>query len=310
MATMIPDTIDFSAYLDESDAEHKVRRADVFVEDVIRYFHSPDEIQGDWLPWPKTRNLIRLRGGEVSLWNGYNGHGKSLALGMVCLGLVQQGRSVCIASMEMRPTTTLARMCRQAFQGRNPDIEFIRRFGKGTNHKLWLYDQQGTVKPEKMLAIIRYCADQLKIGHIVIDSLMKCGMGEDDYNAQKAFVDSLTATARDHDIHIHLVVHARKQQDEDKLPGKMDVKGTGSITDQVDNVFTVWRNKKKERSIQEGLNHDTKAPDALLICDKQRNGEWEGRIQLWFDPASQQYIENGTGRLITLTPDNFEDSGS
>lgn len=300
MATMIPDTIDFSAYLDDSDAAHKVRPASAFVDDVIRHFHAPDEQRGACLPWPKTRNLIRLRAGEVSLWNGLNGSGKSLALGMVCLGLIDQGETVCIASMEMKPAVTLARMCRQAYGAETPDSGFITTFSKATNRRLWLYDQQGTVKPPKMLAVVRYCADQLRVRHFVIDSLMKCGMGEDDYNAQKGFVDSLTAAARDFGIHIHLVTHARKQADEKTPPGKMDVKGSGAITDQVDNVFTLWRNKPKEREMQEGKNFDPKAPDALLICDKQRNGEWEGRVSLWFAPMSQQFGENGAARPVVF----------
>ncbi|MCX7161491.1 MAG: AAA family ATPase [Rhodocyclales bacterium] len=300
MATLLNDTIDFGAYMDDTDAAHKVRSTEVFVEDVIRHFHAAEEQHGCWLPWPKTRSLIRLRSGEVTLWTGYNSHGKSILLGMICMGLVQQGQGVCIASMEMKPAVTLGRMCRQAYGDRRPDVGFIREFSKGTNRRLWLYDQQGTVKAEKMLAIVRYCADQLKVGHIVIDSLMKCGMGEDDYNAQKAFVDSLTATARDHDIHVHLVAHARKPKDDKTPPGKMDVKGTGSITDQVDNVVTVWRNKAKELASQDGSNYDPKAPDAVLICDKQRNGEWEGKIPLWFHSPSGQFIENGVDGPMAL----------
>ena len=41
---------------------------------------------------------------------------------------------------------------------------------------------------------------ELKIGHVVIDSLMKCVRG-DDYNGQKEFVDEPTALARDNQIH-------------------------------------------------------------------------------------------------------------
>ncbi len=70
----------------------------------------------------------------------------------------------------------------------------------------------------------------------------------------------------------------------------MDVKGSGSITDQVDNVLLVWRNKPKERDVQAGKKVADGEPDALLICEKQRNGEWEGRFTLWFDRDSQQYV--------------------
>ena len=293
MATMIRDSIDFSGYMEDTDAAHKVRSTADFTDEVIAHFHNPEDQKGQFLPWHKTRNLFRFRPGEVTLWNGMNGHGKSLAMGMVCMSLVAQRQQVCIASMEMKPAVTLARICRQAHMNPMPSPEFIRDFHDSTNRRLWLYDQQGTVKADKMLAVVRYCADKLKVSHFVIDSLMKMGIPEDDYTRQKQFVDSLTATARDYSIHIHLVAHAKKGPDESKAPGKYDVKGSGAITDQVDNVLTVWRNKAKERAMAEGRPHELRDPDALLICDKQRNGEWEGRVSLWFDPASQQFMESG-----------------
>ena len=43
----------------------------------------------------------------------------------------------------------------------------------------------------------------------------------------------------------------RKLQDETKIPGKFDVKGTGAITDMVHNVFIWWRNKPKEEGAAE-----------------------------------------------------------
>ena len=80
------------------------------------------------------------------------------------------------------------------------------------------------------------------------------------------------------------------------------MKGSGSITDQVDNVMTVWRNKKKEMLIDTGKATDEvlSQPDALLVCDKQRHFEWEGRIALWFDKSSFQYIERPNALPINL----------
>ena len=68
---------------------------------------------------------------------------------------------------------------------------------------------------------------------------------------------------------LHLVAHARKGQDESKAPRKMDVKGSGNIVNQADNVFSVWRNKPKEEA---DCPPETD-PDAILYVDKQRNGE-------------------------------------
>jgi twinkle protein len=124
-------------------------------------------------------------------------------------------------------------------------------------------------------------------------------MDEDDYNGQKKFLDELTAIARDKQIHIHLICHSRKLADENSPPGKMDLKGSGSITDQADNCVTVWRNKKKEALAAQG-KADEKAPDNLLIIDKQRNGEWEGQIALWWHRASGQYVAAPNGHPLSL----------
>lgn len=70
----------------------------------------------------------------------------------------------------------------------------------------------------------------------------------------------------------------------------MDIKGSGAITDIADNVFSVWRNKDQAPG----------EPNALLQCDKQRNGEWEGKISLWFDTQSFYYLESEKSKPISL----------
>ena len=137
----------------------------------------------------------------------------------------------------------------------------------------------------------RYCAVELGIQHIFIDSLMKCVAAEDDYNQQKYFVDELTSLARDHNVHIHLIHHLRKAGSIEQMPSKADIKGSGAITDQVDNVFLVYRNKKKEHDIQSGKDVDQNVFDAMLMCEKQRNGEAEDWYSLWYHKDSQQFLD-------------------
>ena len=302
MQLLTPDTVDFAAYMRETEGKQNVRPAKLYVQELIDELGTESTERRAYLPWEKTHNLIQFRPGEVTLWGGVNGHGKSLMTGMASLSLMAQDEKVCIASFEMKPKTTLARMARQ-WSAESPQGEFSNdprvveafrdlfgQFRDFTDRRLWLYDQQGTVETKMLIGVIRYCAKELGITHFFIDSLMKCVAAEDDYNGQKAFVDEITAIARDHGMHIHLIHHIRKLSSEEQTPDKTDVKGSGSITDQVDNVMLVWRNKKKERDFQSGKKVTETEPDALLICDKQRNGEWEGRISLWFDKVSQQFV--------------------
>ena len=292
MANFIADDIDFAEYMDLTEHDQRVIPSGQYAEDVVAYFWDEKRERGDVLPWEKTLGKIAFRPGEVTLWAGYNGHGKSLALGQLCCALVTQAKNMCIASLEMKPVITLARMCRQAAGSSKPDPDFIRLFHQVTDRCMWIYDQQGTVSAEKMIGVMRYVAEVKGCKHFVLDSLLKCGIAEDDYTAQKMFVDRICTVARDTGMHIHFVAHSRKGKDENTPPGKMDVKGTGSITDQVDNVITWWRNKAKEDAARTGKPMDDGDPDAILVCDKQRNGEWEGKVGFWFEPASLQYVES------------------
>ena len=297
------DEIDFSAFEKETDAQQKVKPASMWVNELIDRIRNPVKQPRALMPWRKTHGMVQFRPGEVTVWGGANGNGKSLVTGQIALSLCAQGEKVCIASFEMKPAKTLERMGRQ-FSGFNPDdpafagsedamrelVDVYEQFRDWTYERLWLYDQQGTVTAKQVAAVVRYCAKERGITHFFVDSLMKCVASEDDYNGQKMFVDELTSIARDNGIHVHLVHHIRKPADESHKPSKYDYKGTGAITDQVDNVISVWRNKAKEKKKDEGKAVDSAEPDALLICDKQRNGEWEGSIGLWFHRESMQYV--------------------
>lgn len=298
-------------YAHGPDEAAQIIPASAYCQRVIDRFYGCDDLFNTHhrMPWSKTHGHINFRPNEVTIWSGYNGSGKSLLLGQVMLGVMSQGGRVCVASMEMKPEATLGRMVRQSAGNSEPPIQYIKDFHAWTDDKLWIYDQQGTVNPSRILSVCRYASDKLKIQHIIIDSLMKCGINSDDYNLQKTFLDQLCACAKDHNTHIHLVAHARKGETEHKSIDKMSVKGASEITDMADNVFTIWRNKRKEEE-------ETKAhkdadilsmPDVLLTCEKQRHGEWEGRITLWFDKESMQYVASDGARPIDFMA---QDSGA
>lgn len=302
-----PADVDFEAYMAETEPQAKVLAAEAWRDELARAVEHGEQVTGAKLPWAKTHDLLRFRPGEVTLWQGINGHGKSELLGQACIGFACQDERVCIASFEMKPQSTLKRMLRQTAMNSRPSVQAVDRLIDWSRDRLWLYDQQGTVKPAMLYAVARYCADRLKVRHLVIDSLMKCVRGEDDYNGQKDFVDMLCTLARDLGMHIHLVHHAKKGENEDAVPGKFSAKGSGAIVDQVDQMLTVWRNKKKERiaevELRNGgeLSDETlKLPDTMLICDKNRHGEWEGRINLWRHADSLQFTSDQRRQPIDM----------
>ncbi len=307
--------IDVEKYLHANDVTLQVKPATSWLESIKDNYLATDKPKPVVMPWPTTHSSFAFRDGEVTVYAGGNGGGKSLITGQIALYLVKQNQKVCIASFEMKPEKTLERMLRQ-FSGEYIDdplthnregyiTKLVGRMDKFLSDKMYLYDQQGSTSPDKVIAMARYCAMELDVKHIVIDSLMKCVKGEDDFNGQKNFVDELTALARDHNVHIHLVHHIRKLVNEEQQPNKHDLKGSGSISDQVDNVFLMWRNKKKENMKNRGEQVDESMPDAFLMCEKQRNGEAQEWYGLWYNSSSQQFLESPGS-----VPMDFDNRGS
>ena len=310
----LPDDVDFSQYELETDAKRNLKPVKAWIEELIQNLKTPDRTPKVFLPWEKARDVFHFRPGEVTVWAGQNGHGKTDMVSQVVLSLIGQGQKVVVASFEMKPRTTLGLMARM-YAGTNPFspeyqqdegiealVHLLQEFRDWATGNLWLYDQQGTAKAPFVLGMARYSAKELGCTHIVIDSLMKCVQGEDDYNGQKSFVDELTALARDLGVHVHLVHHTRKPANESHIPDKHDNKGSGAITDLADNILIVWRNKAKEDDIKAGKKASPKLaePDAYLLCRKQRNGEDEPTIKLWFDRDSKQFKGDPSDPLMVF----------
>jgi twinkle protein len=242
------------------------------------------------MPW------FEFRRGELTVWTGYNGHGKSLALSQVELGLVQQGERFCVFSGEMPPERQLKRMSKQASGLDKPTSAYLDAIAEWLIERIWVFDVVGSATIDRLLEVFEYAAKRYGIGHFVIDSLMMTDVPEDGPGAlteQKRAIQKLCNFAKRTNSHIHLVAHPRKGRDESSAPGKMDVAGAGKITDGADNVFTVWAALKDE---SEPMTDDR---DATLEIHKQRNGEVQHKtVSLWFNKAAQQYATNSRRRSI------------
>jgi twinkle protein len=266
-----------------------LRSASYYLDDVISEFYPSEDSQtGVFLPWAKTMQLVRLRYDEMSVWTGINGHGKSMVLSQVMASAMHQGERVCIASFEMRPKKTIWRMARQLSGSAAPSREVITQYVNWLDSRLWMFDFVGTSEVDFVLDVFKYARRRYGIRHFVIDSFLKLNVKEEN-DSQRVAISKIADFKNEYGCHVHLVCHSRKGRDESEAPGKLDVRGAGAITDMADNVFSVWRNKKKEEG--ECSPDD---PDASIKCDKQRNGDWEGVVQLWYDQASMQYMETSS----------------
>ncbi|MDE2451993.1 MAG: AAA family ATPase [Burkholderiales bacterium] len=237
---------------------------------------------------------FEFRSGELTVWTGYNGHGKSLLNGQVLLGLMHQGERVCVFSGEMHPARQGKRLAKQATGLDRPSPAYIDAVGEWVRDRMWLFNVSGSATIDRLLEVFAYASRRYGIQHFVIDSLMMTDVPEDgpgSMSAQKVAVQKITDFAKRHGTHVHLIAHPRKGRDENQAPGKLDVAGSGKITDAADNVFTVWSARKDER------DPETDKPDACLELQKQRNGDVQHfKLWLYFNRACQQFCASSARR--------------
>lgn len=292
----VEETIDFEKYFDDQhDESAKVRPASEFAQQVIDSFYGETSAKS-WVStgFQKVDGCFELRASEVTLWTGINKHGKTTLLSQVMLSVMGSDKKVGLLSLEMAPHKSMAKMVKQASGVESPSIPYIHAFHKWTDSRLWILNHVGKLPTKRVKAIVVYMRKVLGIDHVVIDSLMKCGMGTDDYNAQKDFIDELCSIARDTGVSIHLVAHMKKGENERTAPGKFDVKGASELTDMVDNIMIIWKNIRKSEKPNDPVV--AAEPDGFMRVAGQRHFPWEGSFAFWFDKGSQQFREHQHSR--------------
>jgi twinkle protein len=132
-------------------------------------------------------------------------------------------------------------------------------------------------------------------------------MAPDDYGAQKKFINELVSIGKANDTHMHLVAHMRKPpKDTRYVPDRYDISGGSDISNQADNILICWADMEKiheSHKPDDMQNTDIMSRvDQLLVVEKQRNGDFEGKFGLWFDPRSLQQKETEHARIKDYTP--------
>jgi twinkle protein len=265
------------------------------------FYPAHDQISNPVLSFCGGKQVwFEFRPSELTVWTGYSGHGKSLMLNQIMLGVMEQGERVCVFSGEMTPERQGKRMAKQLGGVERPTIGYLDAMADWLRERMWLFNLVGTASIDRLLSVFTYGYKRYGIRHFVIDSLMTTDVLEDGAGAmtsQKEAVRKLAAFARVNGVHVHLVAHPRKGQDERRAPGKMDVSGSSKLTDAADNVFGIWSAQK-----QDG-DPGTDEPDAYLELLKHRNGDQQHRkLALFFNRESMQFSTSDRRRPHVHVP--------
>lgn len=289
------DNIDLSEYMDGQKMQMLVKPAKQWHEDLKDALTHAEEMSGALLPWPKHQDKFRFRLGEMSIWSGDSGSGKSFLNNQIAMCLADQGVKSVMASFEMPPVKTLQRMvCQNSLTKKfqfckESDLDNLMEKIDG---KIWLYNQTGQINFSRLVAMICYCTEQLATQHFFIDSLMMITATDDErqlFNLQRNVVQKLVKLASDLNIHIHLVAHFKKTAENEKA-GKNSISGSKDITNLAHNIFLLQNN------INDDGTHISGDADLWLTIAKQRDDGFKGAFPL--------YRTNG----ILMFKDSFHES--
>jgi twinkle protein len=276
-----------------------LRMARHYENDVVRLFWpAHDEQVGYSVPYIGLYGKLIFRPAELTLWSGSSGSGKSQLISDCLLKWIQEGSRVCLASLEMKPQWTLKRMAKQAGGVERPTAQYIHEIMNYLDTGLLLYECVGKASVEALLEIFDYARAKYGCDQFVIDSLMRLGIAGDDYTGQERAVFRMVDWAVTNNVHLHLVAHSRKAGQNQTVPEGEDVKGPMELVANAFNVITVWRNRKREEVVDASGDRPafTDLPGVVMNVAKQRNGDYEGKVEMYFNCQTYQYFSTADNR--------------
>lgn len=233
-----------------------------------------------------------FRMGELSVWSGRSGQGKSTFLSQIMLETVNKGYKVCAYSGELINEQFQHWLLLQACGNDNlvkkydtvkqcdvyvPSSEAVNKIRAWLKGKFFLYNNEFTGNDNNILDVFRYAYKNYGCKVFLVDNLMTAkydyGTRESYYIQQSQFVGELVRFAKTYNVHIHLIAHPKKTQGE---LTKEDISGSLDITNRADNAFTVNR-------LEDGTTE-------VKILKNRSQGTQNQFVKFNFDTYSKRFI--------------------
>lgn len=238
------------------------------------------------------------RFGEVSIFTGQAGSGKSTILDQLGLNAAEQNIKCGIYTPELTDRQFKEWTCRQLL--RESKGSFNKSYCKTREKEIftvkkeisdkmsiWLDDWFINITGRKNLTdkeLLKIITRQIKKNNVrffIIDNLMKVIFegSKDEYTMQKEFLNKLSEIAKIYNVSINLVAHPKKH--DRTQPDQYDIAGSSNIPNLVDNIYYF------RRITDWCLNNDLKGDaeqiedndiSTLMMVLKSREGE---KIGTW-----------------------------
>lgn len=239
--------------------------------------------------------------GDLTVWTGKRGEGKSTFLNVIGLRSVDQGKNVCIYSGEI-PADRLKYQLSVCAAGML-NVDVVKDAGTGRDiskvkkdkqsqieawmdGKLWLYDNRiiATDETDSIINAFTSAYRRYNCRVFIVDNLMTVALGGkagEVLQLQSDFVIRLRKFAEKYGVHVHVVVHPRKVKGE--IDDSDEVGGLGTITNIACNVLSVSRCSDEEAK---SINADT-----VVRCLKSRLSGSRGDVKFKYNTIDRRFWE-------------------
>jgi twinkle protein len=247
-----------------------------------------------------------LQRGKLSLWTGKRASGKSTLAGQVLLEAIDNGNTVCAYSGELSGEDFQYWIHLQAagkshingyhddFRKKNVyfvDKKTTAKIMDWYRGKFYIYDNSviygNKDESTSILKIFEYASQRYDCKVYLVDNLMTArteyGNNNDFYQDQANFVIQLKAFARNYNVHVMLVVHPKKNNNNTDFDND-DIGGMTVIPDIADDVYRISRKDHEDY-------------DILLKVGKNRSDGANDNIGLKFCKVSRRIYQASVGDI-------------
>lgn len=228
-----------------------------------------------------NKKLKGFRKGELTVLTGGTGSGKTTFLSQWSLDFMEKGIPTLWGSFEIRNEVLASNMLMQ-FAKKNliADPSSIELFSRDFESlPLYFLNFYGSTPIDQMLNTLDYAVYAFDVGHIIIDNLqfMLSGQarGTDKFDLQDSLISKLRDFATSNKVHVTVVIHPKKVDEDHQDLSISSVFGTAKATQEADNIFII-QNRFKYR---------------LLDVRKNRFDGETGRVGLGYDKNTKRFSE-------------------
>lgn len=268
--------------------------------------------------------MLGMNKGELSIWSGGSGSGKSTVLSQLILQVASQGYSCALFSGELTNNRAKNWLVLQAAGRQYNELSqngityytpkiIMDKIDAWAADKIWIYNNDYGTEAMSVLSDFERHMKEHRTDVVVIDNLMSMDVSKitgDKYDKQTMIVLALSAMAKKYNVHVHFVCHPRKPNG---FLRKADISGTADITNAADNVFMVHRINQDfvangtaffgEKKIKELAAYT----NAIEIMKNRDLGVSDEFVGLYYEPESKRFLNTEHENVCYGWQDNLTD---